>query len=262
MSTIVLIRGTTLDSGHHSALLVRGPGSDSGRAAVLLATEATLDSRRRLANAAQGRDEELINSITHGLGLVLSIAGLPALVTLAASVGSARCAVGSGVYGASLVALYAASTLFHSWPEGEVKRVFHLMDHIGIYVLIVGTYTPMALFGSSGRFGWACLTAAWAIAAVGSCVKVARINRLNDESSMPYFVVCAICLIPFLRLLESVPQGAIKWLLAGGFFYIAGLIFFFNHQKRFYHSIWHMFVLAGSICHYRAVLAFMIAVVF
>ena len=197
-----------------------------------------------------------MNSITHGLGLVLSIAGLSALVALAGNFGTTRYTVGCGVYGASLVMLYAASTLYHSWPAGELKRVFHLLDHIGIYVLIAGTYTPMVLFASQGMFGWLCLAAAWGFALVGSLTKVVRLDRLDDDSSTPYLVMGALCLMSFRWLLANAPPGETKWLLAGFLFYSAGAIFYFNDEKRFYHSIWHLFVLAGSICHYRAVLGY------
>jgi hemolysin III len=221
---------------------------------VVLVRRAIPDSGRPFATAAQSPDEELVNSITHGLGLVLSIAGLSAFVTLAGNIGTTRSTVGCGVYGASLVILYAASTLYHSWPAGELKRVFHLLDHIGIYVLIAGTYTPMALFASRGLFGWLCLTAAWGFALIGSCAKVARISRLDDDSSMPYLVMAAMCVISAAQLMANVPSGETTWLLAGGLCYLAGAIFYFNDEKLFYHSIWHLFALAGSICHYRAVL--------
>ena len=221
---------------------------------IVLARGATSDSARRSATAAQSRDEELMNSITHGLGLVLSIAGLSALVTLAGNIGTTRYTVGCGVYGASLVMLYAASTLYHSCPSGEWKRVFHLLDHIGIYVLIAGTYTPMALFASRGLFGWACVTAAWVFALFGSCAKVARISRLDDESSMPYLVLGVMCVMSVLQLMANMPSRETTWLLSGGLCFLAGAIFYFNDDQPFYHSIWHMFVLAGSVCHYRAVL--------
>jgi hemolysin III len=199
-----------------------------------------------------------MNSLTHGLGLVLSIAGLSSLVAVAGSIGTTRYAVGCGVYGASLVMLYAASTLFHSWPAGELKRVFLLLDHIGIYVLIAGTYTPMTLFASRGTLAWSPLTAAWCFALVGSVAKVVRLDRLGDDSTMPYFVMSGMCLMSLLQLLAHLPSGETMWLLMGGLFYLAGLIFFFNDEKRFYHSIWHSFVLAGSICHYRAVVGYAI----
>ena len=229
---------------------------------VVLVRGATSDSGRPFATAAQSRDEELMNSITHGLGLVLSIAGLSALVTLAGNIGTTRYTVGCGVYGASLVMLYAASTLYHSWPAGELKRVFHLLDHIGIYVLIAGTYTPMALFASRGLFGWSCLTAAWGFALIGSCAKVARMSRLDDDSSMPYLVMGVMCVMSVRQLVANIPSGETTWLLAGGLCYLAGAIFYFNDEKRFYHSIWHLFVLAGSICHYRAVLGHAITATF
>ena len=200
-----------------------------------------------------------MNSITHGFGLVLSIAGLSALVTLAGNIGTTRYTVGCGVYGSSLVMLYAASTLYHSSPAGELKRFFHLLDHIGIYVLIAGTYTPMALFASRGLLGWSCVTAAWGLALIGSCVKVARISRLDDDSSMPYLVMGVMCVMSVLQLVANIPSGATTWLLAGGLCYLAGAIFYFNDEKLFYHSIWHLFALAGSICHYRAVLRCAIA---
>jgi hemolysin III len=223
MSTIVLVRGTTPDPGDRSAK------ADRGR-------------------------EELMNSITHGLGLVLSIAGSSALVSLAGHVRTTRYAVGCGVYGASLVILYSASTLFHSWPAGEWKRRLLLLDHVGIYVLIAGTYTPMALFASRGMFAWSCMTAVWGFALIGSLAKVVRLDRLDDDSSMPYLVMSGLCVMSLMRRLANAPPDETTWLLAGGLFYLAGLIFFFNDEKRFYHSIWHLFVVAGSICHYRAVL--------
>ena len=221
---------------------------------IMLMREATSDSGRPFPTAAQSRDEELMNSITHGFGLVLSIAGLSAFVTLAGNIGTTRYTVGCGVYGASLVMLYAASTLYHSRPVGEWKRVFHLLDHIGIYVLIAGTYTPMALFASRGLFGWSCVTAAWSFALIGSCAKVARVSRLDDDSSMPYLMMGVMCVMSAAQLVANIPSGETTWLLAGGLCYLAGAIFYFNDDKRFYHSIWHLFVLAGSICHYRAVL--------
>jgi hemolysin III len=246
MNTNGLARSATPDSGPHSAVLVTGP---------------TLDSGCRLTSAARGRDEEFLNSITHGLGLVLSIAGLSALLRLTGSTGTTSYTVGCGVYGASLVLLYAASTLFHSWPDGELKRIFLVLDHIGIYLLIAGTYTTMAMFASRGKVGWSCLTAAWGFALIGSCAKVVRAGRLDRDSSMPYVALSSMCVVSLPCLVASFPPGESTWLLAGGFFYAGGMMFFKIH-KRFYHSIWHLFVLAGSICHYRVVLGYVITATF
>ncbi len=244
-----------------SVMILRGAVPDNGSCAASAVREANLASERRSATA-QDRDEELANSITHGLGLVLSIAGISAFVVLAGNTGTTRHTVGCGVYAASLVMLYAASTLYHSWPGGELKRVFHLLDHIGIYVLIAGTYTPMALFASEGLFGWSCLAAAWGFALFGSWAKIAHMSRLDDESSMPYMVMSVMCVMSAAQLLANVASGETTWLLAGGLCYLAGAIFYFNDDKRFYHSIWHLFVLAGSICHYRAVLGHAITAAF
>jgi hemolysin III len=247
LSIILLVRGAIPDSRRHRAGLVRG---------------ATLDSGRRELAGAQGRDEEIANSITHCLGLALSIAGLAPLLSLAGNIGTTRYALGCGVYGASLVSLYAASTLFHSWPAGAVKRVFLLLDHVGIYVLIAGTYTPVAMVASHGIFASSSLTAAWGFALIGSFAKVVRVRRLDGDSSIPYFVMSGMCLTTLLRLLANVPPDQNEWLIGGGLFYVAGLFFFFNDQRLFYHSIWHVFVLAGSICHYRAVIGYVIAASF
>jgi hemolysin III len=238
MSTIVIGRGAIPDPSSRTALLVKGEA---------------LDSRRQLETAAQGRDEELVNSITHGVGLALSIAGVPVLVALAGTVGSSRCALGCSVFGGSLILLYAASTLCHSWPVGELKRAFLVLDHIGIYCLIAGTFTPVAMFASQRTLACSALTVAWGFAVIGSFAKVVRMRRLKDDSPIPYLVM-SVCVMSFSQLLANLPPGESSWLLSGGLFYAGGLLFYFNDQKRFYHSIWHLFVLAGSICHYRAVL--------
>ena len=120
----------------------------------------------------------------------------------------------------------------------------------------------MALFASQGLSGLLCVTAAWGFALIGSCAKVARMSRLDDHSSMPYLVMGVMCVMSVLQLVANIPSGETSWLLAGGLFYLAGAIFYFNDEKRFYHSIWHLFVLAGSICHFRAVLGHAIAATF
>jgi hemolysin III len=247
MKTIVFERLATPVFGSQFALLVR---------------RRPMNPVERSESVAQDRGEELVNSITHGLGLVLSVVGISALVTLAANIGSSRYAFGCGVYGASLVMLYTASTLFHSWPPGEVKRVFLLLDHIGIYILIAGTYTPIALFASPGTFAWSRLEMAWGLALFGSFIKIVRVERLGVDSALPYVVMSGLCVMSFVRFLANVTSEETSWLLAGGFFYLAGLVFFFNDNKRFYHSIWHLFVLAGSVCHYRAVLGRVITELF
>jgi hemolysin III len=202
------------------------------------------------------RAEELANSITHGVGMVLSIAGLYALFLIAGKSDVPGQAIGCKVFGMSLVLLYTASTLYHSWRDDQVKRVLLLLDHIGIYILIAGTYTPLALVPLRGRLGWAVLIVVWGFALVGSLAKVCRVHRLDEDSPLPYVAMSWMVLATSGRLAMNVSPGVFEWLLAGGIFYTIGLVFFVQRDRRFHHAIWHLFVLAGSICHFRAVIGF------
>ena len=202
------------------------------------------------------RAEELANSITHGVGLVLSLAGLYGLVLITGESHASGHALGCRVYGASLVLLYAASTLYHGWRDDGTKRVLLLLDHIGIYVLIAGTYTPMALIPLRGPLGWGLLVLAWGFALVGSTVKIGRIHRLDEDSPVPYLVMGSMWLVAAGRLVATVSPGEFLWLLGGGAAYLIGLFFFINDDRRFNHAIWHLFVLLGSLCHYRAVIGY------
>jgi hemolysin III len=198
--------------------------------------------------------DELANSLTHGLGLVLSVAGLYGLIRATAGGDSIWRPIGCDIFGLSLVAVYATSTLYHSWPQNAVKRVLLLCDHIAIYLLIAGTYTPVALIALRGSTGWALLAVAWGTALVGSLGKVARFGQLHGDSPWPYVALGWMGLAVLGGLRATLPAVGILWLVAGGFFYMAGLAFFLRRDRRFHHAIWHLFVLAGSICHYRAMI--------
>jgi hemolysin III len=221
-----------------------------------------LDQPRRAPAAvrppipAQDRAEELANGLTHGSGLLLSLGALYALVRVAAVSSDPVHAFGCVVYGASLVALYSASTCYHLARPEPVKRVLLLADHVGIYVLIAGTYTPVALVALGGRFGHAMLALAWGAALAGSLVKAGHIDRLDRDSPWPYVALAFLALASLGRLWDKVPTAEVHWLVAGGLFYATGLVFFVRENHRFNHAIWHLFVLAGSICHYLAVVEF------
>jgi hemolysin III len=202
------------------------------------------------------RVEELANTITHGAGVVLSLGGLYALVRITGGSGIPALAVGCTVFGVSLVLLYTASTLYHGCRHVEWKRALLVLDHIGIYALIAGTYTPVALIPLRGQLGWSLLVLVWGIALAGSLAKINRIDKLDEDSPLPYIALSWMVLATAGRIAAAVPPGVIEWLLAGGFFYTIGIYFFVKHEKRFYHAIWHLFVIAGSTCHYRAVLGF------
>jgi hemolysin III len=206
--------------------------------------------------APADRAEELANSITHGLGMVLSIAGLYALVRINGTSGLSGHSLACAVYGVSLVLLYAASTCYHGCWHAGLKRVLLLLDHIGIYLLIAGTYTPLALFALRGRLGAVLLVLVWTLALLGSLDKTLRIDRIAEDSPWSYVAMSWMVLTTSGRIAANVPPGVFQWLLAGGIFYTLGLTFFLRHDRRFSHAIWHLFVLAGSICHYRAVIGF------
>jgi len=215
-----------------------------------------IDRDRTTEIRSVDRVEELANSITHGVGVVLSSAGLSALVWITRTSEDPWHALGCIIYGVSLVLLYTASTLYHGCRHVGLKRVLLLLDHIGIYVLIAGTCTPLALIPLHGRLGSTLLALVWAFALAGSLVKISRIDRLDEDSPWSYLVLSWMVLATAGKIAVNVPPGVFPWLLAGGIFYTMGLPFFLQRNRRFNHAIWHLFVLAGSICHYRAVLGF------
>jgi hemolysin III len=202
------------------------------------------------------RAEEVANSLTHGFGMVLSVAGLYALVQIAGRSNVPGQSVGCIIYGVALVLLYTASTLYHGCRDSELKRTLLVLDHIGIYVLIAGTYTPLALIPLRGSGGYLLLALIWGLALAGSLAKIGRSDRIAEDPPWTYLAMSWMVLVASGRIAANAPPGGVEWLVAGGIFYTAGLVFFVNRERRFHHAIWHLFVLAGSICHYRAVIGF------
>jgi hemolysin III len=208
------------------------------------------------ASTPRGATEELANSFTHGLGLALSLAGLYGLVHATQGAGATELVIGCRVYGISLVLTYAASAFYHGWRQGKVKRALLVADHVAIYGLIVGTYTPLALASAHGHLHWIPVALVWGLGLTGSAFKVARTDRLDDDSALPY-VVIAWAAVAFLgRHVAALPPGTFAWLLAGGLFYLVGLIFFARDDRPYNHTIWHLFVMAGSLCHYCVVVGY------
>ena len=205
-------------------------------------------SRSRLSS------EELVNSLTHGLGLTLSIAGFVVLVVLAAMRGSAWRIVGCAVYGATLICLYAASTLYHSTRSRRLKRILRVCDHSAIYLLIAGTYTPFLLVNLRGSWGWSLFAVIWSLAMAGILFKVWFVEHLAILSTAVYLMMGWLALLAIKPMLLAVPLSGILWLVAGGVLYTLGVVFFAWNKIPYNHAIWHGFVLAGSTCHYFAVL--------
>lgn len=199
------------------------------------------------------RAEELANSVTHGVGLGISAVGAAVLVVLTALHGDPWQIFSSVVYGASLVALYTASTLYHSFRPPKIKRVLRIFDHCAIYLLIAGSYTPFALVSLRGGWGWTLFGLVWGLAVAGILFKVFFTGRLNALSTTVYVLMGWLCVVAAKPIIAMVPTGALWWLAAGGIIYTAGTIFYHNRRVPYSHAIWHLFVIGGSACHYFAI---------
>lgn len=198
--------------------------------------------------------EELANSLTHGVGLALSVAGLIVLVVLAAMRGSAWRIASCAVYGSTLICLYTASTLYHGIRSRRLKRVLKICDHSAIYLLIAGTYTPFLLVNLRGSWGWSLFAVIWGLAMAGILFKVWFVEHFSVLSTMLYLLMGWLALVAVKPMLLSVPQSGVLWLLAGGVLYTVGVVFYAWKRIPYSHAIWHGFVIAGSTCHYFAVL--------
>lgn len=202
--------------------------------------------------------EEVANCATHGVGLALSVAGFVALVALAWGYGDAWHVASCGVYGASLVALYLASTLYHGARAPRAKQLFQALDHCGIYLLIAGTYTPFTLVTLRGGWGWTLFALVWGLSLFGIAFRVMFGNRYRIAAVASYVLLGWLCVVAVKPILELVPLGALAWIAAGGLAYTTGVFFFAATRIPHHHAIWHLFVLGGSICHYVAVLLYVL----
>lgn len=203
--------------------------------------------------------EEVANSVTHGLGLLASIIGGVVLVYLAAERGEAWHVVSAAVYGATLVSLYAASTLYHALKGTRARDVLRLLDHCAIYLLIAGTYTPITLVSLRGGWGWALFGTVWALAVAGIFFKVFATGRFGYLSTVAYVLMGWICIIALKPMLVLLSPGALALLAAGGVLYTAGTVFYSWERIPYSHAVWHLFVVAGSVCHYLAIALYVFA---
>ena len=202
--------------------------------------------------------EELANCATHGVGLALSVAGFVALLALAWAYGDAWHLASCAVYGASLVALYSASTLYHGARSPRAKRLLQALDHCGIYLLIAGTYTPFTLVTLRGPWGWTLFGLVWGLALAGILLRLVCGGRFRAASVASYVMLGWLCVIAVKPILAQVPLGALAWIAAGGLAYTTGVFFFAARRIPHHHAIWHVFVLGGSVCHYVAVLLYVL----
>ncbi len=193
---------------------------------------------------------ERFNSITHLVGAVAAVAGMVALLVLAAQQGDLWRIVSFTVYGFTLLLLYTVSTLYHSL-RGRAKEIFRILDHNSIYLLIAGTYTPFTLITLRGVWGWSLFGVIWGLAAFGIVLDSLPRKGSRVIPMIIYLVMGWSCVVAIKPLLEVLPENGFYWLLAGGIFYTVGILFFVLDEKfRHFHGIWHLFVLAGSVSHY------------
>jgi hemolysin III len=200
------------------------------------------------------KGEEIANSLSHGAGLVLAIAGTPILIIAAARYGTAWNTVGVSVFAASMISLYLASTLYHALTHDKAKRFFRVLDHSAIFILIAGTYTPFTLGVMRGPWGWTLFGLVWGLALLGLIKKAVFGARFVWLSVTLYLVMGWLVVIAAPQVLQRIPLTGLAWILAGGIAYTGGDAFFAAHRLRYAHFAWHLFVIAGTVCHFFAVL--------
>lgn len=199
--------------------------------------------------------ENIANAVTHGAGLVASLVGAPVVIIAASRDGDAWRIAGAAVYGLSLVVLYAASTAYHAFTHVPAARTLRTLDHSAIYLLIAGSYTPFALGPLRGPWGWSLLVAVWTMAVAGIAMKAYRGPGTKRLTIAVYVAMGWLSIVAVKPLFTLVGPAGFWWLLAGGLCYTGGVVFYATDKRvRYGHAVWHLFVLAGSACHFFAVL--------
>jgi hemolysin III len=204
--------------------------------------------------------EEIANVVTHALGAVLSVVGLAILVEFSARFGTAWHVATGAVFGAMLIFLYTASTLYHAVPGPRAKHVMKILDHAGIYLLIAGTYTPITLVTLRGAWGWGLFAAVWTLAVVGIALEAAWVYRPKWLSAVVFLAMGWMVMLASRQLVAALPRSGLVLLMAGGLFYSLGTVFYVMKRVPYMHAVWHVFVLGGSVCHFFAVALYVIPV--
>ena len=206
----------------------------------------------------ESRREEVANSVSHGLGFVLAVAGAPLLIATAIRRGTVADVVAVSVFAASMALLYLSSTVYHALPPGRTKNAFHVLDHAAIYLLIAGTYTPFTLGVLKGGWGWTLFGLVWGLAALGVLLKVFAGIRWHGISTAVYIGMGWLIIIAAKPLWDSLPLAGLIWLFGGGVAYTSGVYFYLKKNMRYGHLVWHLFVVAGTGCHFVAILHYAI----
>jgi len=198
--------------------------------------------------------EEIANSLSHGVGLTLAIIATPILIIAASRNGTALNIIGVTVFAASMIALYFASTFYHALRHEKAKRFFRVLDHGAIFLLIAGTYTPFTLGVMRGPWGWTLFGLIWGLAIIGLTMKAVFGTRYSRLSVVLYLVMGWLVVIAAPEVIQRVPFSGLAWIIAGGIAYTGGVGFYAAHRVRYAHFAWHLFVIAGTVCHFFAVL--------
>ncbi|MEE0914444.1 MAG: hemolysin III family protein [Ruminococcus sp.] len=198
--------------------------------------------------------EEIFNSVSHGAGAGLSIAGTVVLIVVSAIHSNAWGVVSSCIYGASLIILYTMSTLYHSFTNKKAKAFFRIMDHNTIFLLIAGTYTPYTLYFLHSTTGWILFSIVWGAAIIGIIMNSINLEKSRIPSIFCYVAMGWVIIFAIKPLIEAMPTISLILLLAGGIFYTLGIIFYAIKKVKYFHSVWHLFTIAGSVLHYFSIL--------
>jgi hemolysin III len=213
-----------------------------------------VDQSLILASRTQSVGEELANSISHAIGLVGAMIGTPILLLAAFHHGSTSFLIAAIIFTATMLLVYLGSALYHAWPQTRVKSILQVLDHSAIFLLIAGTYTPFALGPLRGAGGLTMLGIVWTLALFGVLMKATRGALRHRKLSMTLYLGTGWLALIFIRPLAlAIPWLALMWLIVGGIAYTAGTLFFANERLRYAHFVWHLFVLAGTGCHFAAV---------
>jgi len=203
----------------------------------------------------QSSAEEVANSVSHGVGLIMAIAGAPFLIARAIRPDGAAMVIAMSLFASCMIVLYLASTLYHALPHGKAKRTFRTIEHSAIYLLIAGTYTPFSIGLLQGAWKWGLLSVVWMLAGVGTALKATGRASHPILSTGLYLAMGWLIVVAAVPLARAMTLDGLVLVIAGGLFYTVGVFFFaFDSRIRFGHFIWHMFVLAGTGCHYFAAL--------
>jgi len=206
------------------------------------------------------KKEEIANAITHGIGVLLSIAALVLLIVFASLKGSALHIVSYTIYGVSMLILYMSSTLLHSFNEGKVKDLFEIFDHSSIYLFIAGTYTPLMLIVVKGALGWTMFGIVWGLAVIGIVFKIFFVKRFLYLSTVFYILMGWMVVFTFKPILQNLPSKGIMLLVVGGILYTVGSVFYVWRKFPYHHAVWHLFVLGGSITHFFTILFYVLTI--